>query len=259
MGVREIQSTDRVPIQYAVTGSGGKSIVLVHCWSGDRQYWRQQTDFLKKYFQVVTVDLAGHGSSGSGRDRWTIPKFGDDLLAVLDDLNLSGVILVGHSMGGMVALNAASRSDRVDKLILVDILTNKFWPVPAEELREQLKPYRDDFAGYTYRWVRDELFPSGSDPDLQNRIARDMSQSSPEIAVPALQDLLSRNYDRLLEKVTDKQIPICVINAGRWETDIEFLEQWGIRRIEIIEGVGHFPRLEKPDHFNEILLNMISR
>jgi pimeloyl-ACP methyl ester carboxylesterase len=56
---------------------------------------------------VVAIDLAGHGESGVGRKAWTMPTFGDDLVAVVERLALADAVLIGHSMGGDVIVEAA--------------------------------------------------------------------------------------------------------------------------------------------------------
>jgi pimeloyl-ACP methyl ester carboxylesterase len=85
---------------------GVAQIVFVHGWACDRSYWRHQMDAFPGK-TVVAVDLAGHGDSGTGRGSWTMPAFGADVVAVMDDLHLDDVVLVGHSMGGDVILEAA--------------------------------------------------------------------------------------------------------------------------------------------------------
>jgi pimeloyl-ACP methyl ester carboxylesterase len=111
---RVVASSDGVPIGYEVHGSGTPALVFVHGWSCDRSYWRGQVDAFAARHRVVTVDLAGHGASGAGRSAWTMPAFGEDVVAVvaelgLDDLVLDDLVLVGHSMGGDVIVETALR------------------------------------------------------------------------------------------------------------------------------------------------------
>jgi len=258
MNKKEIISSDGLTIRYSSYGSGKKAIVFVHCWSCNQQYWKEQVEFFKDDFQVVTIDLAGHGKSGSDRNDWTIPSFGNDVVAVLDELDAERVTLVGHSMGGMVALDAASKTDRVDKLILVDILTEKYWPIPEEEVRNFIQPFRDNFRNQTYKWARNELFVPGTDAHLKDTIAKDMADASPEIAIPAMYDMLSRDYDETLEKVNRNGILIFAVNSDRWETNVEEMRNLGIQHTMIMHDVGHFPMLEAPESFNQVLYTLIS-
>ena len=86
------RSSDGIPLSFEVHGSGTPAPVFVHGWSCDRRYWRGQLAALADRHQVVAVDLAGHGESGGGRQRWTMAAFGDDVAAVVRHLGLGAVV-----------------------------------------------------------------------------------------------------------------------------------------------------------------------
>ena len=73
-----------VDIHYTREGAGGTAIVLVHGWTCDSSYWRHQRDEFSKDHTVVSLDLAGHGESGSNRDDWSMAAFGEDVAAVVE-------------------------------------------------------------------------------------------------------------------------------------------------------------------------------
>ena len=56
-------SSDGVDIHYEVYGKGEPTLVFIHGWSCDRSYWRAQVEYFAKQYQVITIDLAGHGES----------------------------------------------------------------------------------------------------------------------------------------------------------------------------------------------------
>src|SRR3954470_9990429 len=115
-----VMSADGVHIEYHVYGSGEPAVVLIHGWSCDGNYWKEQIAPLKAKYTVVTVDLAGHGASGTNRVDWSMGNFGEDVAAVVRQLQNQKVVLVGHSMGAPVALEAARRiGDRVVGIIAV--------------------------------------------------------------------------------------------------------------------------------------------
>jgi pimeloyl-ACP methyl ester carboxylesterase len=101
-------SADNVSIAYAVYGPAtDPAVVFVHGWNCDSRDWHNQIPYFSKKYQVITVDLAGHGNSGFGRKAYTTEAFGQDVVAVLRQLNVKKAVLVGHSMGGEVILYAA--------------------------------------------------------------------------------------------------------------------------------------------------------
>ena len=121
------------------------AVVLVHGWAGNRTYWDHQVDYLAERNFVIAVDLGGHGASGLGRDEWNLATFGDDVLALVDDVGAQRFALVGHSMGGDAIVHAARRlGDRVVGLVWVDVfrtLGNE--PVSSHEQVETfVAPFR---------------------------------------------------------------------------------------------------------------------
>lgn len=255
---KTITSKDGVAINYTVYGAGEKVIVFVHCWMGDQTYWREQVDYFKDEFRVVTIDLAGHGKSGTNRTSWTINSYAEDVIAMMNELEFSKAYLVGHSMGGMVALDAASKTTRFQKLFLVDIISEKYWPMSENDARNSIEMLEGNFRVNTYHWVRDKMLLPSTDASLAEWIASDMADGNPEVGKASFFDMLTRNYDQSLQKVKEQQIPIYLMNSDRWKTDKKGLEKLGFR-IEIIDGTGHFIMLEKPDAFNEILRELIHK
>src|SRR5688572_20684483 len=96
-------SADGIPIKYEVTGDGKVALLFIHGWTANRELWDDQAKHFKSDYQVVRIDLAGHGDSGSGRKVYSVAAFGADVAAVADKLGLKRVVLIGHSMGGPVA------------------------------------------------------------------------------------------------------------------------------------------------------------
>ena len=100
-------SSDGVAIAYAAYGRGEVAVVFVHGWSCDSRYWYKQVPYFARKYRVVTLDVAGHGNSGFGRKAYTTEAFGQDVAAVLRQLDVKKAILVGHSMCGEVIIYAA--------------------------------------------------------------------------------------------------------------------------------------------------------
>ena len=99
----------------------GQPLVLLHGLFGSADNWGSIAKHFSQHYQVISVDLRNHGRSPHS-DTQTYPDMADDLLAVLDTLGLSQVYLLGHSLGGKVAMQFATQySDRVRKLIVVDM------------------------------------------------------------------------------------------------------------------------------------------
>jgi pimeloyl-ACP methyl ester carboxylesterase len=244
-------SRDGIPLAFEVHGAGAPSLVFVHGWSCDRRYWRGQVGPLAGRYQTVAVDLAGHGESGVGRRAWTMAAFGEDVVAVVEQLGRGEVVLIGHSMGGDVIVEAALRlGDRVVGLVWVDTYSSLGEPPTDEEIEAFVGPFREDFASATRALVR-RLFPPDADAELVEWVAADMSAAPPEIALDALQHAVG-NEPGILAGLRQLTAPVVAINPDARPTDTHALRRHGVRTV-LVSGVGHFLMLEAPDRFNRLL------
>lgn len=251
------RSRDGVEIAYAVhggdRGAGLPVVVLVHGWAGDRSYWDEQIKFLAARYQVVALDLGGHGESGLGRTDWNLPAFGDDVVAVVDDIGARNVALVGHSMGGDAVTYAAQQlGERVCGLVWVDTLRS-LTPEPdspPEAIEAFAAPFRDDFEATVDQFVRG-MFPASADPALVDRIAADMADASRESAVGSIRYALNR-VRPLLAALAGIKAPAVAINPDISATDVASMRANDIEPI-VLNGVGHFLMIEAPEQFNPVL------
>ena len=258
-GVREgtASSPDGVPIRYRVAGQGSPAVVLIHCWLCDQHLWDAVVPVLARKHTVVTLDLAGHGGSGGAREAWTIEAFGGDAKAVVDELGLDRVILVGHSMGGLVAVETARRiSTKLAGLVPVDILLDVEEEMKPEEVVAYLKPFRADFKAAAEKFIRDYMFVPSSDPVLIERVVTQVKAGQPEIAVAALEAAWKYDARAGLREI---KAPITAINAEKFPTNLEGNRRYAPQfDAAIMKGVGHYLMLEAPGRFTELLLGVVN-
>jgi pimeloyl-ACP methyl ester carboxylesterase len=223
----------------------------------DKSYWEKQLLPFSRRFEVVAVDLAGHGESGLGRQAWTIASFGDDVAAVVKELGLERVVLIGHSMGGDVIVEAARRlPGRVDGLVWVDTYSQLGKPRTAEQIQGFLEPFRGDFVQTTYELVRG-MFPPGTDEALVERVARDMSTGPPEVGIGAVSSSFA-HAGEIIADLEELNLPVIAINPDNASTDIESMERHGVD-VVLLPGVGHFMMMEDPERFNSALTGALER
>ncbi|HZO20939.1 MAG TPA: alpha/beta hydrolase [Steroidobacteraceae bacterium] len=244
-------------IEYRLYGHGEPAIVLIHGWATDANYWNAQLPVLKPRYSVVALDLAGHGASSRNRTDWSMGNYGEDVASVVRRLPAQHVILVGHSMGGTVALEATRRiGDRVIGIIVVDALKSVgLPPLGQREIEIRLAPFRSDFVGQTRKYVTESLFEKGADPVLVQKVAYDMSLEPPEVAVPSMQALLGMNLASVLP---DIHVPVMAINSDLAPTDeARIRKSLPDFKADVLPHTGHFLMMEVPQQFNPILLRDI--
>ena len=252
-------SKDGVPISYSVYGQGRTTLVLIHGWSCDSRYWKQQIPYFSKKYQVITIDLAGHGDSGLERNVYSLDGFAEDVKAVIEDINAPKVILIGHSLGGGVIAKAALlMPERVIGLIGVDTLQNIENAMSNEEISEMTASYKKDFPTAVKSLV-EEMFVEGTDPQLKEWIIRDMSSAPAAVGISAFQEFVTTFQDGgMAEIFSEINVPVRCVNADLWPTDVEANRRhMASFEAGIINGAGHFPMMEHPEKFNKILERFI--
>jgi len=248
---------DGVHIEYRIAGKGDPAIVLIHGWATDANYWNAQIDPLKAKFTVVAIDLAGHGGSTKSRNDWSMEKYGEDVTTVLQRIPNQQLILVGHSMGGTVALEAArTLGNRVIGIVVVDALKSVgLPPMTPAEIQRRVAPFRTDFIGSVRKYVTEELFEKGADPMFVQKVAYDMSLEPPEVGVPSLEALLSMDLKSVL---ADIKVPVLAINSDLGATDdARIRKALPSFESDVIPHTSHFLMMEVPDKFNPILMRDI--
>lgn len=248
-------SRDGSPIAYESSGMGSPALVFVHGWSCRRQYWDAQLEAFSAGRRVIALDLAGHGQSGAARRAWSVEAFAEDVAAVVDDAGIDDAILVGHSMGADVVLEASRHlRGRVRGLVWVDEHRQLTSFRSEAQVAERLAPFRADFAAATESFVR-RMFPASADASLVERVVADITCAPKAIALQALE--ATWNYARRIpERLADVGLPVVAMNSERSQTDIESMRRHGVD-VVLLADVGHFPMLERPDEFNGCLLQVV--
>jgi pimeloyl-ACP methyl ester carboxylesterase len=200
------------------------------------------------------VDLAGHGGTDANRTEWSMEKFGQDVATAVATLPNKQLILVGHSMGGPVAIEAARLlKGRVIGIIGVDTFKTIGAPLPsAAQLDAILKPFEANFIGHTREMIATRFFAPGANPQLAQKIAYDMSLSPPKVAIPSMRAVLAYDFAAPLKEIS---APIVAINSDLGEpvNELRIRKVLPKFRAVVLPAAGHFLMMEDPARFNPAL------
>ena len=253
-------SIDSERIAYNVAGSGETTLIFIHGWSCDARYWQKQIPAFVKDYQVISLDLIGHGHSSSDRLNCTMLSFANDVKAIIDKEHIDKAILIGHSMGGGVIAEAAKlMPEKVIGIVGVDTLQNVAERTAQSVIDGMVTPFEADFKNAAQNFVS-TMFPEGTDQQLINWVSEDMSSASKTIALSAFRNYLGQYVNGEAALVfKDIHIPVVSINVRLWPTEPEENRKY-IKDYQLfyIEGTGHFPMLEKPEEFNMLLRKAIN-
>jgi len=251
-----VNASDGVPIHYSVQGKGDPALVFIHCWACNRHFWDNQVAEFSKTYRVVTIDLPGHGESGQGRKTYSVESYGDDVKTVVTKLNLKRVVLVGSSMGGPIALEATRRMpDRVVAIVPVDTLQNVEDKLPPDQLDAVFKQMQADFKSATTSLLNQFFFSPTTPMAVRERIINETIAQNPDVVLPILKAVFSYDAAPGLREI---KVPIRAINADRVPTNLEVNRKYAPQfDVVLIKGTGHYPMLEDPARFNQMLAEIL--
>jgi pimeloyl-ACP methyl ester carboxylesterase len=252
-------------IHHIAVGYGQPPIVFVHGFACAHTDWDTQVAHLAPYHQTIAVDLRGHGASPGSPDECSIERYGADVAEVMHHLNLAAAVLVGHSMGCRVVIEAALQAPhRVAGLVLVD--GSQF----AAAMRTALVQTFDTSDGYRTliaRWFR-EMFTTKSNAEVVAKTFRRAGTLPQPIGKKLLLDLVRYDSVRLATSLASVNLPVMAIqstysNEQRERRSVtsgqttSYLDMLRINvpavRVEIIPGIGHFPQIDSATQVNELL------
>ena len=252
-------------VQLAYQDEGlGLPLVCVHGFPFDRRVWQGQVEAFKADHRVLVPDLRGFGESGSPAGLVTMAQYAEDLRELLVLRHTGPVVLIGHSMGGYVALAfARHHPELVRGLVLVATKASADSPTAAAGRRT----LADKALGEGPEAVVDAmaprmLAPSRRDPALEARVRALMTPLDPQGAAGALLGMAERpDATPYLAQMT---VPALVV-AGAEDILIPPEESQKLARgipgahLAVLPQAGHLVSLEQPEGFNQALTTWLAQ
>jgi pimeloyl-ACP methyl ester carboxylesterase len=232
-------------------------VILVHGWTCDETAWKSQVSELAKSYRVITLDLPGHGKSGSPKDgKLSMELFARAVEAVREESRAERVVLAGHSMGTPVVIQYARMyPQHLVALVFVD------GPVGIPITPAGDMPSAKQFIGPEGLKIRENIirgmFSPATTPEMQEHILSMMLGAPGETAAGAMEGILDpSNYK-------DDVFPQPVL--GLYADGAGIIDPESVKnrfpKLEYseISGTGHFLMLEKPEEFNKQLLSFLNK
>jgi pimeloyl-ACP methyl ester carboxylesterase len=251
-----MQSVERngVKLFFDATPGPGAPVVLIHGWCCDHTYFAPQFEhFAKNGRRVVALDLRGHGASDKPVERYSMPGFADDVAFVCEHLGVTKAVVIGHSMGGIVAFDLASRYPALlSALVMLDaaiVLPAASRAVIPEFLAELGGP---DYQRAIRTFVTGTLFLPTDDPDRKEKIIEGMTSAPQHVALSAYRALA--DYDAA--GAPRVAAPCLYIEANEPSPRADMTrvrELLPALAFGQTVGSGHFCQLEVPDQVNAMI------
>ena len=258
-----------VKINYHLSGEG-PAIILLHGFTGSHQDWAFQIPVLSRKYRVVAMDHRGHGKSEapSSPDDYSVTIFAQDVYGLLQHLGISKTCLMGHSMGGFMALELAlEHPEMVTALVLVDTSSGEWERDPGfEQLRTELKELARTEgmeAAFEYNAAHNPMVLDRFEkhPELREVSRQRMLQTSVDGYVYGWDAIW--NWKPVTHRLSEIMVPTLIVVG---EEDIPFLkasqmmkESIADAELVIIPGATHSPHEEAADAFNDTLMTFLQR
>jgi 3-oxoadipate enol-lactonase len=262
-----IAKINGVNLYYEVSGKG-PAVVFLHGMTGSTHDWANQVTVLSSKYKVVALDMRGHGKSSAPRTeaKYSIPIFAEDVFGLLKLLKIEKCCLVGHSIGGLIAIQfALSHKEKLAGLVLVDV--PKFHGDPrCEELKlkaQELARSQGLVASVEYQYSH-------------NPLSKEKLKKHPELKEVSIRKALMTSVDgyiyggRAIENwqpAISRLSEISVRTQIYWG-DEDTLTTAGINILKegiqgstlvTVHGAGHNPHEEAPEIFNQALIEFLGK
>lgn len=263
-----------VALAVRTVGTGSPALVFVHGFACDGTDWRAQVTSFAAETTVVTVDLPGHGRNRAAEAECTIADYGRWVAQALSELALAPAVLIGHSMGCRVVLEAARRRpEAVAGLVLIDgSRIGEGDPVAAR------RAMAEEIIGDGYqRFIRKffgSMFVASSDDELKRAITERALLFSPTIGRSLLADLADWDAAEAVKALAAVRVPLLAIqsttmDSGRARLSLQPGQNspWlDLIRAEVpmaiiaeLFGAGHFPQIEQAGEVNAAIAQFVRR
>lgn len=234
------------------TGSGSPPFVLIPGWCCDTTFFEPQVEHFARRHEVVVLDLRGCGRSAAGAS-YEIEDHADDVAALCRELGLERPVVAGHSLGGMVALELASRHPSLVGAV-IGLDPGPFDLLP--ESRRLFEAHVDALSGpdgaAARRAIVEENFLAADASDRRRRIVETMLAAPADVAIPSFGAVLRWNGAGALQRCA---VPLLVVLAEPVGSNApaRLLALKPDVDIGVTVGAGHFLHLEAPDQVNAMI------
>jgi pimeloyl-ACP methyl ester carboxylesterase len=247
-------------IGYRTVGADGDWLVLIHGWCGSADHWDLVAPELSKAHRLLVVSHPGFGGMAAPAHKArTINAMGLAVVKVLAHLDIREATLIGHSMGGPIAVEAAIASpERVGGLLGLDTLSDRgyYGRVPNEEIARRRWHFASDYRA-NMRMMVDAIVDPTTNEDMRAQLTHGMLAAAPaDVALDINEDLFAWNAEERWPLVGCPKMLLNSPHVARL-ADPQPMPCFAATEIATY-GSGHFPMIEAPGMIVEKIENCLA-
>jgi len=252
--------SNNINLYYEMRGKG-QSLVFVHGLGSSTQDWESQVPEFAKSYQVITLDLRGHGKSDKPNGPYTISMFSSDLAGLLGSLKIASAHIVGISLGGAVAFQfAIDHPAFVKTLTIVNSAPTLGDPAQAQqEVERRVGIVQQMGMRAMGQALSPNLFPKPEHAALRDTFIERWAENDPRAYVEATRSMLGWN---VISQLGSIQCPMLVIAADQDYSPVAVKEAYvklmPNARLVVIPDSHHATPIEKSAEFNKALAQFLA-
>lgn len=243
----------------------GQAVIVIHGLFGSLDNLGNLTKALTEHFEVIAIDLRNHGLSARSPSM-SYQEMAQDVLALIEQLDLKQPFIVGHSMGGKVAMmTAALAPEQVQGLVIADMAPIAYPSARHTEVFNGLQAVLDAQC-QSRREAEEVLRQHVTMPGVRQFLLKSFIPNDPQIwrfNVPALKE----NYPDILgwQPLTTPYLGPCLFIKGgdsdyiQAEHQAQVVQQFPNASAKVITGTGHWLHAEKPQLFNRLVADFLTK
>ncbi|RCX13916.1 pimeloyl-ACP methyl ester carboxylesterase [Fontibacillus phaseoli] len=246
---------------YEMQGQG-ETLVLLHGFCGSSAYWERVIPLLAASYRVIAPDLRGHGSSDAPLGAYTIEQMADDVAGLLESLGIERYTLLGHSMGGYVALSLLQRY--ANRLNGVGLIHSTAYPDSDEAKEKRLQAVAAIGSEGITPFV-DGLVPGLFAPELRETLTTEVNRAK-EIGYKTPPQGASGSAMAMRERIDRRDVlsatvlPVLLV-AGENDQLIPiertFTTEGDNVTKAVIKGAGHMSMYEAPEQLSAVIMDFL--
>ena len=245
-------------------GRGAPPIFFVHGFACSHEDWHFQIEHFEKTQEVIACDLRGHGRTPGRPQECSIEHYGGDVAALVNNFELRDAVLVGHSMGCRVVLEAARLvPKRVSALVLVDGSRNATGDPDAAEKAARATVEKMGYAAFAEKLFRQMFLKPSAEADAIVARALQSSAAFGAELWPRVTRWDAGSMDAAFAAITapvlaiqsttrNAQLQRTALKFGETSPWLDYVKAKGAR-VEIVPDTGHFTQLEQPERVNQLI------
>ncbi|PIA65205.1 hypothetical protein AQUCO_00100587v1 [Aquilegia coerulea] len=258
----------KVSMNARIIGTSGDTIILAHGYGADQSIWDKIIPCLAQRYRVLVFDWHFSAAAKDPNEfdpikYSSLDAFAKDLIALLDEMNLTSSVFIGHSMSGMVGcLASIKRGDLFKRLVVIGASPRYMNSEDYEggfekpQIDQIFTSIESNFPVWATNFA--SMVVDANDPSSVQKFEKILNKMRPEVALPMAKVVFCSDFRGSLDKVLVPCTIIQMTNDIVVPNSVVYYMQKKIKgktTIEMIEGNGHFPQLTN----NKLLVDVLDK